>query len=141
MLVYKETIDSTFQAVDDVVNKIHVHLIEKLPWINQKSRFQINFILREILNNAVEHGNQFNERKKVFLEIYLEDLFLKINVWDEGSGIQISDKEFDQNDVDSLLRERQRGFQLLEKLAEHVEIKGNQVSITLQLYQEEQNGI
>lgn len=141
MLVYKETIDSTFQAVDDVVNKIHVHLIEKLPWINQKSRFQINFILREILNNAVEHGNQFNERKKVFLEIYLEDLFLKINVWDEGSGIKISDKEFDQNDVDSLLRERQRGFQLLEKLAEHVEIKGNQVSITLQLYQEEQNGI
>lgn len=141
MLVYKETIDSTFQAVDDVVNKIHVHLIEKLPWINQKSRFQINFILREILNNAVEHGNQFNERKKVFLEIYLEDLFLKINVWDEGSGIQISNKEFDQNDADSLLRERQRGFQLLEKLAEHVEIKGNQVSITLQLYQEEQNGI
>ena len=141
MLVYKETIDSTFQAVDDVVNKIHVHLIEKLPWINQKSRFQINFILREILNNAVEHGNQFHERKKVFLEIYLEDLFLKINVWDEGSGIKISDKEFDQNDADSLLRERQRGFQLLEKLAEHVEIKGNQVSITLQLYQEEQNGI
>lgn len=66
MLLYKNEISSTFEAVHETV----IDVMDQLKLVDRINKsmilFRINFMLREVLNNAVEHGNKFHEDKKKF---------------------------------------------------------------------------
>lgn len=141
MVVYEKNIESSFQAVDDAVGEILNILTAKWPWLNKKIVFKINFLLRELLNNAVEHGNKFSLEKKVMCRILQDGNYLILEVKDEGDGIILSNQTFDSDDADILLRDRKRGFPLLIEMAFRVDVAGNQVNVILDLDQEEiENG-
>ena len=53
--------------------------------------FSLEYVLRETLNNAVEHGNNMDADKNVgyLIEISGKDVY--INIWDDGGGFDLED--------------------------------------------------
>lgn len=137
MILYEKKIESSFQAVHEAVEEILNLLTAQWSWLNKKIVFKINFLLREIMNNAVEHGNRFNQEKKVLCRIIKESNYLILEVTDEGEGIILSNQTFDSDDMDTILRDRNRGYQLLMEMALNVSVSGNQVKVVIDLNQEE----
>lgn len=86
-------------------------------------------VLRELLINAVEHGNKKIPSKTVDCSVEkIGDYRFKINVKDEGEG-------FDYKNINMLLPEdpsklRSRGFPIINALADGVEFNNTGNSIT-----------
>jgi len=131
MLLYKNEIESTFEAVHDTVEEImdQLKLVEGLD--RKFLLFRINFMLREVLNNAVEHGNAFNEEKSIFIEVNIDGSKLITKVRDEGEGIYL--KPSHENNMDYILRERRRGINLVEQYQFELEVEHTELRITLDL--------
>lgn len=103
---------STFERADKEVEKILENIIKEGIKLDSRSKFYLQFVLRELFNNAVEHGNKMDVNKEVqyCLEIS-KDLF-EIQVTDCGDGFQIMDiMESEKNN--SVIRERNRGISTL----------------------------
>ncbi len=129
MQLFAREFFSSFAEVDIVVKEaLHALKKETIEGF-EKVEFRINFMMREILNNAVEHGNQFNRNKKVQLTIEYVDNILFFEVRDEGNGV-------DQNRYginDFVLRERNRGYEVIKKFDFEVVMSGNLVEISLDM--------
>lgn len=134
MLIYESTISSHFQAVDSVVKDIEIRLKGDPAFGDGELRFHILFMLREILNNAVEHGNQFQSHKTVFVAIHLEGRWLKVLVTDQGFGAQIpsAEKVKSKESLESITR-RNRGIKALRDYGFQVKSKGQTVQVGLDL--------
>ncbi len=141
MILYENRIISSFQAVDEAVHEIidtlKTQSAQQQPRfaLDNSKLFKISFMLREILNNAVEHGNRFDLEKLVTCRVYSDPLGLVFEVSDEGKGIDLRTQSTEQND-DLLLRERHRGYQTILEMAFKLNVVANQVTITLELNQE-----
>lgn len=136
MVFYEKTIESSFEAVNLVVTEAMIKIESNFNQLNKHILFNINFMMREILNNAVEHGNHFDVNKKVYFKILYESVLLTFIVKDEGLGFDINKISIDNSDKNSLLRERQRGYQTLEKMNFDIRVNKNEVTIILNLDQE-----
>ena len=86
-------------------------------------------VLRELLNNALVHGNRGDMKNKVLIQIeYLKNSSFKIVVQDEGAG-------FDYHSLALELPEdprkhRTRGYALINSLSSKLEFndKGNRIA-------------
>ena len=87
MTIYKNQFHSSFEAVDMNVIEALRKIRERLNFLKGSTVFKLNFMMRELLNNAVEHGNQFQVEKWVSFEVKYEDPLLIFYFKDEGSGI------------------------------------------------------
>ena len=110
----------------------------KFQFISTRFLFNIEFMLREILNNAVEHGNHFNPNKKVSCKIEYNVPIMTFSIKDEGLGIDPSNLQMETHDPKSLLRERNRGHQTIIDMDFDIKIEGNTVNILFNLNQEVQ---
>ncbi|MDH8678246.1 ATP-binding protein [Fusibacter bizertensis] len=137
MVIFTCELESTFDAVDRVVPLATAAIKEKFIFMSERYLFNINFMLREILNNAVEHGNHFNIDKEVLCEIEYVVPKLYFRIKDQGLGIKPEDILTASHDPKSLLRERNRGHQTIIDMEFDIEIKASQVIIILNLSQEE----
>ncbi|MCK8060790.1 MULTISPECIES: ATP-binding protein [unclassified Fusibacter] len=135
MVIYQNKIESTFVAVDGAVHRIIDALKDKCGLDNKTVLFKISFMLREMLNNAVEHGNEFDKNKMVSCEVDCSQKGLSFVISDEGEGIDFTCNPFHIAD-DKLLRERNRGYMTIQEMAFGVMIEGNKVTVTLELDQE-----
>lgn len=134
MRIYSGTIASSFQDVNFVVLDI-IEIIKLKCDIREKDLlFKISFMLREVMNNAVEHGNHFDEDKKVICIVEYEAPMLIFKIQDQGEGINLKKGPFESAD-NYLLRERHRGYALIQELNFLIEFDGNQVSVKLNLGQ------
>ena len=102
MQLFKKEFFSSFAEVDEAVKEALFELQKENIDGFEKAEFRINFMMREILNNAVEHGNQFDRNKKVQLTIAYDECILLFKVQDEGTGIE--QNRYGINDF--VLRER-----------------------------------
>lgn len=136
MIIFEKSIDSSYQAVDDTVNEILKVIHEKFEFMSKRLFFNIEFMLREILNNAVEHGNQFDLEKKVKCRIDYNAPVMSFRVKDEGPGITPDNLQREMNDPKSLLRDRSRGHQTLIDMDFILKIEGNEITILFNLNQE-----
>jgi anti-sigma regulatory factor (Ser/Thr protein kinase) len=100
--------------------------------ISSRDLMDFGLILRELLVNALEHGNKGDTRKAIRLTIIREERNgLKITVEDEGEGfdyrpvLSSREKEFPDR--------QKRGYTLIRSLAEKLEFneEGNRVSVYL----------
>lgn len=139
MRIFSGTIASSFNDVNFMVLDIIELLRTKCDIQLKELLFKISFMLREVLNNAVEHGNRFDTGKKVTCYVDYDAPFLNFIIQDEGGGVDLSMQPFDHQ-KDYLLRERHRGYALIQELNFLVEISGNQVSVKLDLTNMEQGG-
>jgi len=136
MVIFEKKIESSFQAVDDVVKDILKRIKVKFQFMSPRFLFNIDFMLREILNNAVEHGNHFDPSKKVSCKIEYQVPVISFVIKDEGLGINLEDLQMATHDPKSLLRERNRGHQTIIDMDFDIKINGNEVNIFLNLNQE-----
>ncbi|SMP48018.1 Histidine kinase-like ATPase domain-containing protein [Anoxynatronum buryatiense] len=93
--------------------------------MNPKVNFHINFVLRELLNNAVEHGNAFDRNKKVICSICYGKQIVEICVRDEGAGF--SSNMTAAPETNGANQQRSRGLWMIQQLGLTLDIKGNQV--------------
>ncbi len=131
MILYRNEIESTFEAVHDTVGEI----MDQLKLVDSINKtyllFRINFMLREVLNNAVEHGNKFHENKVIFIEIVLDKNLLITKVKDEGEGIVLNPSH--EHNMEYILRERNRGITLVRQYQFQLEADNTELCVTLDL--------
>ena len=130
MRVYKGVVRSAFNEVHLAVLDIVELLKTKCGIDDRELLFKINFTLREVMNNAVEHGNAFDESKKITCEVFKENDTLIFEVEDEGEGIDFEANPFNV-DKEYVLRERNRGIQVIQDLDFRVSINGNRIRLEL----------
>jgi serine/threonine-protein kinase RsbW len=103
------TLDSTLQIVDSVEKDaleygrragFHGNTLEK-----------IGIAVREIVNNAIIHGNRLDRQKQVVVRIARTTDQITITVWDQGKGFDL-DLLPDPRSPDALLRGSGRGIYL-----------------------------
>lgn len=66
----------------------------------ESARFAIKLALEEAIVNAIKHGNQFDVRKKVYVEAEVTSVQVRIVVEDEGPGFNrcsVPDPRCDEN--------------------------------------------
>ncbi len=121
MLIIGECL-SSYDEVDMLVGHISSR-ISVLEDIYPKSTiFHIEFCLRELLNNAVEHGNRFDQRKKIQCIFHHTGGEILISVWDEGPEFDI-DQTLRAIDHEDIGRCRFRGLSTLRMLGFNLEYR------------------
>jgi serine/threonine-protein kinase RsbW len=92
-------------------------------------RLNIPVALTEALSNAILRGNNNERERHVFVTLSLNEISLKLEVTDEGSGFDELSAHFSPDDTDWLEREDGRGLFLMRSLMDSVELaqsSGNQ---------------
>jgi serine/threonine-protein kinase RsbW len=82
---------------------------------------RLGMAVREAMVNAVVHGNRYNSRKKVHLEITHNEDRLNVAITDEGEGFDprsVPDPRADEN----LLRQSGRGILLIQAFVDEFSI-------------------
>ncbi len=126
MEVYNRRLSSSFVAVDEGVHEILLAIKSQCGLQDRHSLFKINFMLRELLNNAVEHGNRFDENKVVHCLVTYEPPVLSIAISDQGEGINV-----EKTICSDIKRERQRGYPTLLEMGFSIDI--NQTTVTVKM--------
>jgi serine/threonine-protein kinase RsbW len=85
----------------------------------------------EAVNNAIIHGNKYDESKSVEILISFKDRILKITVSDEGPGF-IPKEIPDPTKAENIEKFHGRGVFLMSKLADDIEFNelGNKVTMS-----------
>ena len=115
LIKHQAQFNANFKNVDDEVNKITNIVLKELPQVTQMFLFNIDFILRELFNNAVEHGNKMNCHKKVSYQIEICKEAIDIKVCDEGKGFLFEDT-FLMAEQEDIFRQRNRGLKAIKDL-------------------------
>jgi len=106
--------------------------------IDQQTKFYVNIVLRELMLNAIEHGNQENADKivEIIFSLHLLDKICILSIKDEGKGFDWKNlsKMIGNEDI---LRNRHRGIFIVENLADKIEIKKNKISVQLRFKETE----
>jgi serine/threonine-protein kinase RsbW len=112
-------LESNLQSVD----KAEAIVLQeaKKAGFDDEVQHQIGAAVREVVVNAVVHGNRYNRNKKVYLDIGRSKNKLSVTIGDEGSG-------FDPNAVadplapDNLLRQSGRGLLLARAFVDELDV-------------------
>ena len=78
--------------------------------------------IRECVANAVVHGNRYNTKKKVYLELRSTPDALEVLVGDEGDGFAIEDVP-DPLAEENLLKQSGRGILLIRAFVDEFEVR------------------
>ena len=126
-------ISSEMKYVDIVIKNLEDYFQRRR--ISKLEKFKI--VVRELLINAIEHGNLNIKEKQIvcFIECIAGDIF-RITVQDEGDGFQYRD--LDMKIPDDPQQIRSRGYSLINEFCEQIEFneKGNRVSVLFRFVEE-----
>ena len=84
---FSSTLDSVVESVDGAEESVRRFAEE--AGFEESDRYFIGLAVREILINAIKHGNRFDQSKKVGLHLSANSDDLTIEVTDQGEGFQI----------------------------------------------------
>jgi serine/threonine-protein kinase RsbW len=87
--VFSSTLESRIESVEEAEES--VHRFARAAEIAEADYYFIGLAVREIVMNAVKHGNKFDPRKKVGLHISINDGKLSIEITDQGEGFTLDD--------------------------------------------------
>ena len=104
------TLDSALESVD-AAEEIVLKAAKDLG-INEDDLDQIGMAIREVMVNAVVHGNRYNAKKRVHLLVEATPASLIVTVGDEGEGFDMSALP-DPLAEENLLRQSGRGLLLI----------------------------
>lgn len=132
MPAFMITIGSTYSDVDYAVENILEFLTDKCSISDKHVVFILNFALRELLNNAVEHGNKLLKGKKVCCSVAVENEILTFDVADEGEGFRI--EEIQAGDlVEDIDGTRGRGIVMIRKIGFNLSTEENHIIAVIDL--------
>lgn len=117
-------IESNLESVSDLVSRI----VEDLSTLLDASLlFDVRLILSELLINGCDHGNHYDPKKKVLLNLELEDDEIRITVRDQGAGICYRTEDYNPKS----LKSTGRGLKLVEGLSDEMRLQDNKVYCVL----------
>jgi len=93
--------------------------------LDEEDRFRLAMSVREAAVNAVVHGNRYNARKKIHLNVSRTPDQLSINIGDEGEGFE-QESIPDPLAPDNLLRQSGRGLLLIRAFVDEFELRPRQ---------------
>ncbi|MCK9329150.1 MAG: ATP-binding protein [Candidatus Cloacimonetes bacterium] len=128
---YHYNFKTSMEKIEIVAEHLNQYLKLILKEKNKIYDFYVNLILRELLTNAVKHGNQLDPKKNIYIIIYFSKEHQKIGILvkDEGKGFDFN-KTFEKCDVDDL-RQQQRGLFLIKKLCDKIFNHRNLIAVEL----------
>jgi len=137
--IYRGFIINDVNAVCETVRGI-VSYLENSIGINSDQSFDVKIILNELLQNAIEHGNLLNGKKKVFMDVRIREKdVLNITIKDQGQGFDVGKVLSMKNDhinCDILeLPECGRGIQIVRSLCDDITFnqRGNCITVKKRL--------
>jgi anti-anti-sigma factor len=126
-------ISSEARMVDRLVDETRTFLKK----VGIQNFSEINLVMRELLLNAIEHGNQNDPGRKVTCQVskFLEDV-IKITVSDEGQGFNY--QKLNMTPPADATQTRHRGYAIVRAFSKKIEFnaRGNQVSVYIKTQQE-----
>ncbi len=123
------TLSSNFEEIQRLESFVH----ELQEWTGFDDDFFSNIMLAlsEAATNAIVHGNQQDESKKVYIEANVEDGHLIISIKDEGEGFDPSNLPNPLQDK-NLLKEGGRGVYLIKQYADKVNYSKGGTKVTIE---------
>lgn len=114
----------------DIINSIVSEILYDIqPVINDEDvYFDVRLILNELLINCHEHGNKNDIRKKIKINLKVDNKDVVIKVQDEGDGIK-DRRLYDPNEF----KENGRGLMLVEALADKVSYNKNIIECMIEM--------
>ncbi len=88
MPVFSSTLDSRVEAVDDAEES--VRRFAERGGFAESDRYFIGLAVREILINAIKHGNRFDRTKQVSMRLSMSGDALTIEITDQGEGFHLA---------------------------------------------------
>lgn len=119
MLSLCSTLDSTLESVDAAEES--VRCFAQQAGFEETERYFIGLAAREILVNAIKHGNRFDPAKKVDLRLSADDSGLTVEIRDQGEGFRIEDVP-DPRLAENLGRDSGRGLTLAKGVMDEFHI-------------------
>jgi len=113
-------LDSTLDSVDDAENLV-LKAAEEVGF-GDDDLHKIGMAVRETVVNAVVHGNRYNSRKRVHLQVLKGDDRITITVADEGNGFEprsVPDPLAEEN----LLQQSGRGILLIRAFVDDYQMQ------------------
>jgi serine/threonine-protein kinase RsbW len=112
-------LDSKLESVDQAEDLV-VRLAGELGF-DEDAQHQIGMAVRECMVNAVVHGNRYNEKKPVHLDIEGNDQEVVVTIGDEGDGFDPSTLP-DPTAPENLMRQSGRGILLIRAFMDDFDI-------------------
>lgn len=113
------TLESTLDSIEAA--ELIVQRMAELNGFDQEQVHQIGMGVRETMANAVAHGNQFSEGKRVGFSASIDEEAFSICVTDQGAGFD-PDRVRDPLREDALLLPSGRGLLMMRAYFDVVEI-------------------
>lgn len=129
------TLDSTLQSADEA-ESVAMREARRVGF-DEDEQQQIGMAVRECMVNAVVHGNRYNKKKKVHLDIEPSSSGLTVVIGDEGDGFDLNSLP-DPLSPENLLRQSGRGLLLVRAFMDGFETQlrpggGTEVRLTKNL--------
>jgi serine/threonine-protein kinase RsbW len=122
MTVFSSTLDSIVESVDGAEESARRCAHD--AGFGESDQFFIGLAIREILINAMKHGNRFDPGKKVGFEVSLNGQDLIMDVTDQGAGFDIETVP-DPLRAENLERRSGRGIAMARKIMDEVSVTAN----------------
>jgi len=119
-------IPNTLQAAESLCGE----LLDKAKkqGFEESDRFAIHLALEEVFVNAVQHGNQSDPKKKIFVRYSITPDRFEVTIADQGPGFN-PDALPDPRNPENLYKSSGRGVLLIRAYMDQVQYspKGNQI--------------
>ncbi len=122
-------------AISSIPGQVHHVENAILPVLENKGYgerniFAVKLALEEAVINAIKHGNELDDTKKVTISFYIDEDRALISVADEGPGFDPGDVP-DPTSDDNLLATSGRGLALIRAYMDEVRFndKGNEITM------------
>jgi len=112
--------ESVLETAESVIEQF----LETLDW-NEDEIYWFCLAIREVLINAIVHGNGRDPEKKVFLTVENNGEFVKATIIDEGKGSEIP-KIPDALSPQNLLKPHGRGLYLAQQIVNKIQMTRTQ---------------
>jgi serine/threonine-protein kinase RsbW len=122
MIVFSSTLDSVVESVDGAEES--VRRCAQDAGFGESDQFFIGLAIREILINAMKHGNRFDPGKKVGFEVSVDGQDLIMDVTDQGAGFELAAVP-DPLRPENLERLSGRGIAMARKIMDEVSVTAN----------------
>lgn len=114
----KISISSKIEAIDKAVQEA-VNFAAEIG-VAEESIFGIDMAVREVVANAVKHGNKLDEKKQVEITFTDSDEGFEVAVRDFGEGFEVEEVP-DPTNPENLLKATGRGILFMNTFMDKVE--------------------
>jgi serine/threonine-protein kinase RsbW len=115
-----QTLDSKLDNIDSAENLI-LEFAQRAGFRGDELE-KVGLAVREVVANAIIHGNRLDEQKKVVVTALRTPGLLKVAVWDQGKGFDL-DGVADPRSPEVLLKESGRGIYMARAFMDRFDVE------------------